>query len=231
MTKSEKRHRNIRRLAVFCFVIAVVLLLLSYALSLDGIQRSLSQIDEWFITLEKFIARYDVFAAFAILMVLFAFKGVISIVPFSVLFIASGAVFNPFVAIIVNLLGFTVMTSVKFFWGKRFGGGKTHKFLERYEKAYRFLDLKGRGNMWMLVLLQFIPFVPVGVVSRAYGATKMNYAPFAALSLVGFLPRLISWSIVGINIFDPFSPSFIAPIIVLLIISGSSLLVLNALVD
>lgn len=231
MTKSEKRHRNIKHLSIFCFAIALVLIIVSYALTLEGIQRSLTQIDEWFIRLENFIARYDVFVAFAILMVLFAFKGLVSIIPFSVLFIASGAVFNPFVAVVVNLLGFTIMTSVKFFWGKRFGGGKTHKILAKYEKAYRFLDLKGRGNMWMLVLLQFIPFVPVGVVSRAYGATKMNYAPFAALSLVGFLPRLISWSVVGINIFDPFSPSFIAPIVVLLIISGSSLLVLNVLLD
>lgn len=231
MTKNEKRHRNLKRLSVACFIAAAVLLIVSYALTLPEVQRSLAEINAWFVRIEDFIARYDVFAAFGILMLLFAFKSIISIIPFSVLFIASGAVFNPFVAVIVNLLGFTVMTSVKFFWGRRFGGGKAHKILAQYEKTARFMDLNGNGNMWMLALLRFIPFVPMGAVSRAYGATKMKFAPFTALSLAGFLPRLISWSVIGINIFDPFSPSFIAPFIILLIISGSSLLVLNVLLD
>ena len=39
----------------------------------------------------------------------------------------------------------------------------------------------------------------------------------------------VLWSFVGINIFDPFTPSFIVPIVILLVVSGIAMLVYNAL--
>lgn len=231
LTKTEKRHRNLKRLSVVCFFVAIILFVLSRALMLPEIQRSLAEINDWFLRIENFIARYDVFMAFTIIMVLFLFKSILPIIPFSVLFIASGMVFNPFVAVLVNALGFVLMTSVKFLWGKKFGGGRTHKILGEYKRISEFMRLEGKGNKWLLVVLCFIPFLPVGTVSRAYGATKMRHSTFSGLAVLGFLPRLISWSVVGINIFNPFTPTFIAPFIVLLIISGLSLLVLNVLLD
>jgi uncharacterized membrane protein YdjX (TVP38/TMEM64 family) len=59
----------------------------------------------------------------------------------------------------------------------------------------------------------------------------MKYLPFVGLSVLGFLPRVVLWSFVGSNIFDPFTPTFMAPIIVLLIISGISLLIWDAVLD
>ena len=78
-------------------------------------------------------------------------------------------------------------------------------------------------------MLRFVPVAPVGTVSKAYGATDMAYLPYVGLSVLGFLPRIISWSVVGCNIYDPFTPGFLAPFIVLSIISGISLLLLDTL--
>jgi uncharacterized membrane protein YdjX (TVP38/TMEM64 family) len=57
----------------------------------------------------------------------------------------------------------------------------------------------------------------------------MKIIPFVVLSVVGFLPRLISWSIIGCNVFDPFTPAFLTPIAILLVISGISILLLDIL--
>ena len=138
-------------------------------------------------------------------------------------------VFSAPIAVCVNALGFALLVAIKFLWGKKYGGGNAHKLLIKSEPLSKFMNFKGDGNKWMLVVLRFIPFVPVSTVSRAYGATEMKITPFVGLSLVGFLPRLALWSFVGTSIFNPFSVTFMAPFIILLIISGISLQILRVI--
>lgn len=229
--KAAKRKTNVRRSATVCFCVAITLVIITYIMNLPEIRKSLQDVYAWFERIENYIAGYDKVAAFGIIMSLFAMKSVVAFIPFSVLFISSGMVFSAPVAMGVSVLGFALIISVKFFWGKKFGGGNAHKLAFKSKSVTRFMDFNGTGNKWMLVVLRFVPFVPVGTVSRAYGATDMKYLPFVGLSVLGFLPRVVLWSFVGTNIFDPFTPTFMAPIIVLLIISGISLLIWDAVLD
>jgi membrane protein DedA with SNARE-associated domain len=59
----------------------------------------------------------------------------------------------------------------------------------------------------------------------------MKLDTYLFYSMLGFLPRLVLWSFISFSIFDPFSVEFMAPIIILLIISGISLLLVNALLE
>lgn len=231
VNKVAKRKATIKRSSTVCFCVAVALVIITYVMTLPEVKRSLQDMYAWFETIENYIAGYDKLAAFGLIMALFAVKSVAAFIPFSVLFISSGMVFSAPVAMGVSILGFALLISVKFLWGKKFGGGNAHKLAVKSKSITRFMDLKGKGNKWMLVVLRFVPFVPVGTVSRAYGATEMKYLPFVGLSVLGFLPRVVLWSFVGSNIFDPFTPTFMAPIIVLLIISGISLLIWDAVLD
>ncbi len=231
LTKKEKRDRNLKRSSIACFSAALVLVVVTYIFTLPEVQKSLQDLNAWFERIEYFIAQYDKLAAFGIITALFAFKSILPIIPFSVLFISSGMVFSAPVAVAISALGFTLLVAIKFLWGKKYGGGKAHKLLIKSEPLSKFMDFKGKGNKWMLVVLRFIPFVPVGTVSRAYGATEMKLSSFVGLSVLGFLPRLILWSFIGTNIFNPFSVTFMAPFIVLLIISGISLLILRVILD
>lgn len=231
VNKVAKRKATIKRSSTVCFCVAVALVIITYVMTLPEVKRSLQDMYAWFERIENYIAGYDKLAAFGLVMALFAVKSVMAFIPFSVLFISSGMVFSAPVAMGVSILGFALLISVKFLWGKKFGGGNAHKLAVKSKSITRFMDLKGKGNKWMLVVLRFVPFVPVGTVSRAYGATEMKYLPFVGLSVLGFLPRVVLWSFVGSNIFDPFTPTFMAPIIVLLIISGISLLIWDAVLD
>lgn len=231
VNKVAKRKATIKRSSTVCFCVAVALVIITYVMTLPEVKRSLQDMYAWFERIENYIAGYDKVAAFGLIMALFAVKSVVAFIPFSVLFISSGMVFSAPVAMGVSVLGFALLISVKFLWGKKFGGGNAHKLAVKSKSITRFMDLKGKGNKWMLVVLRFVPFVPVGTISRAYGATEMKYLPFVGLSVLGFLPRVVLWSFVGSNIFDPFTPTFMAPIIVLLIISGISLLIWDAVLD
>ena len=229
LTQDEKRSRNLHRLSVGCFIGAFLAVIVMLVLPLPQFQRQLAEINNWFTDIELFIARFDKFAAVAVILFFFFVKTLVGFIPFSVLFIGTGLVFSPPIAVAINVIGFSILIGIKFLWGRKFGGGGFHKLLLKSQSLSDFMDFHGKGNKWMLVVLRFVPVAPVGTVSRAYGVTDMKIVPFIALSVIGFLPRLISWSIIGCNVFDPFTPSFLTPIAILLVISGISLLVLDIL--
>lgn len=229
LTYEEKRSRILRRLCLGCFVGVAVTVAVMFLVSVPQIKAQLSEINEWFTSIELFIARFDKLDAVAVILLLFFIKSVLGFIPFSVLFIGSGLVFSAPVAVAINVLGYSVLILTKFLWGRKFGGGSVHKLLLKSASLTAFMDFHGKGNKWMLVILRFVPAAPVGTVSRAYGATDMKIIPYLVLSNIGFLPRLITWSIIGCNVFDPFTPSFLTPLAILLLISGISLLLLDFL--
>lgn len=226
---NDKKSRLLRRLGIVSFVAAFALFITMLVFSLPEIRSHLAEINAWFTRIEMFIGRFDKLMAVAVILFLFFVKTFAGFIPFSVLFIGSGLVFSPAIAVAVNVIGYSMLIGIKFLWGRRFGGGGFHRLLLKSDTLSKFMDFHGKGNKWMLVALRFVPVAPVGTVSRAYGATDMKMIPFIILSVIGFLPRLITWSIVGYNAFDPFTPSFLIPIIILLIISGISLLLLDTL--
>jgi uncharacterized membrane protein YdjX (TVP38/TMEM64 family) len=230
-TKEEKRSLVLKIVSIACFSVALFLVLLTYIVTLPQIQSQITEIEDWFNKLEAFIGSLNKLFAFLTVTALFLVTGFSPFVPLSVLFISSGLVFPAPLAALINVFGFAILVSVKYGWGKKLGGGGAHKILVKSEVVYDFMDLGGKGNWWMLVILRFVPFIPINTVSRIYGATAMNYWRFCLFSVLGFLPRILIWSIIGVNITDPFSVSFMAPIIVLLLVSGISVLVLRTLLN
>lgn len=230
MTKDNKlrlRRSFLRWLAVICFVTAFALGAATFVMTLPQVRSSLGKVLDYFDSVELFIASLDKIAALLVILLLFFLKAFVPIVPLSVIFIASGMVFGDVSSAIINILGFSLLCTVKFLWGKKYGGGGTRRFLSKVSSVEKFMKLHSTGNKWMLVLLRFIPFMPVNTVSRLYGATSIKLYEFIFYSVLGYLPRLISWGVVGCNITNPFTFSFTAPIIVLLDITGISLLLLN----
>lgn len=229
LTVDERRSRNLRRLSVTCFIGSVCAVVTMFLLTLPQFKKQITEINNLFTNIELYIAEFDKIAAFALIIFFFMFKMVFGCIPFSVLFISAGLVFSPSIAILVNVIGFSLLIAIKFLWGRKFGGGGLYQLLLKSDTLSDFMEFKGKGNRWMLVVLRFVPFAPAGTISRAYGGTDMKLAPFIAFSVLGFLPRLVIWSIIGCNAFDPFTPAFLTPISMLLIVSGISLLLLDVL--
>ncbi len=231
LTKEQKISRALRWSAYGCFGVAAGLVIISFILTLPPVEKSLQSINQWFYELEMFIARYEGIPAFLLIILLFLIKSYVPVIPFSVLFVGCGMVFDEVTSLFINALGFSLLCTVRFLVGKKKGGGNVHKIANRSKTVYRFMDFGGKGNKWMLAVMRFMPFFPVNTVSRAYGATEMDLQRFIGYSLLGFMPRLLLWSVIGFNIFAPFSPGFVVPFAVLMIISGASLLLVNTLME
>lgn len=208
--------------------LAVFVLLLS--LEHEELWRWYAQIKRSLADLEQFILHIDIAWLFALaILMLFAVKSIIPIYPTSTVCFLTGAVLPMYFAVPVNIIGFMILLTIRYFWGKRFGAGNAWKIISRTDTVRKLIQQDGKGNSALLVALRLVPGMPVNSISGIYGSFDFGYPKFIIFSIIGFLPRLISYTFVGRNVFDPLSGSFLVPIMLILFFSGLSAIFINGI--
>lgn len=178
--------------------------------------------------LEEYIAHIDIaWKFFLVIMLLFAVKSFFPIYPTSTVCFLSGIVLPMYYSVPVNILGFVLLVTIRYFWGQRFGAGGAWKLISKTDVLRRIIRQDGKGNPALLIALRLIPAMPINSISGIYGSFKFGYPKFVLLSLIGFMPKLISFTFVGRNLYDPLSPAFLVPVMILMFFSGVSLLSVN----
>lgn len=148
-------------------------------------------------------------------------------IPFPFILMMTGVMFRPVNAIIINTVGYSIVLFITYFWGKVTGGGVAIKKLEKYDNVKRMMGHHGKTKLGVLVALRLVPAVPINLVSKTYGGMKFPLDGFMVASLLGFFPKIWTYSVMGGNIAQPFTWSFMGPIIFLLILSGIVTLIVN----
>lgn len=226
--KKQKKLLLLSGLILIALSLAVFVLLIS--LQFDSLWRWYTQIKHSLAQLEQFILHIDISWLFALaILLLFAVKSVIPIYPTSTVCFLTGAVLPMYFAIPVNIIGFTVLLTVRYFWGSRFGAGNAWKIISKTDTMRRLIQQDGKGNSALLVALRLIPGIPVNSISGIYGSFDFGYVKFVLFSVIGFMPRLISYTFVGRNIFDPLSAGFLVPLMLILFFTGVSALSVNGI--
>ena len=73
------------------------------------------------------------------------------------------------------------------------------------------------GSAVVLFFLRLFPCIPINSVSQLYGTSDIGYWKYLIVSLLGFSYKLFSYTIIGRNVYDPMSASFLVPFILLFI--------------
>lgn len=161
------------------------------------------------------------------MLIVFLVRTFIPFLSVSAICVLTGAVLPSYWALIVNFLGIIIMMSIKYFEGMKFGSGNAWKIISKNERARKIIESSGKVNKALLFALRLIPGFPLGSVSRIYGSLRFPYWQFILLSAAGFAPKLLSYTFMGTNVFDPLSSAFLVPLVIALTISGASLLCVN----
>ena len=161
------------------------------------------------------------------MLIVFLVRTFIPFLAVSAICVLTGAVLPSYWALIVNFLGIIIMMSIKYFEGMKFGSGNAWKIISKNERARKIIESSGKVNKALLIALRLIPGFPLGSVSRIYGSLRFPYWQFILLSAAGFAPKLLSYTFMGTNVFDPLSSAFLVPLMIALTISGASLLCVN----
>lgn len=227
--KKHWTRNGIMNAAGFALLIsAAAVSVVVYLLRYDQLWLWYKVYQEKLLEAEQFIQSLGISWKFVLAMlIVFLVRAFIPFLAVSAICVLTGAVLPSYWALIVNFLGIIIMMSIKYFEGMKFGSGNAWKIISKNERARKIIESSGKVNKALLFALRLIPGFPLGSVSRIYGSLKFPYWQFILLSAAGFAPKLLSYTFMGTNVFDPLSSAFLVPLMIALTISGASLLCVN----
>lgn len=163
--------------------------------------------------------------AYLVFLVIFALKPLILIIPSNILSISSGIVFGPILGTILTSIGFFVSGSLAFFIARILGRDAVNKILRG--KALNLNNKLEHNGFKVLFFLRLIPVLPYDPVSYAVGLSKVKYRDFIIASVIGVVPEVVCYSIIGENAMNPLSPKFFIPLSIIVLTTITSGVILK----
>ncbi|MCR5040891.1 MAG: VTT domain-containing protein [Clostridia bacterium] len=231
--KEKKLDRNRRVIRVFgylCYGGVAFLLVWNQIIKLDSLKFHYISYVIALTFFEQKIYSLGNKALIAFLLYFFMFvRCFIPVLPLLVFYIISGMVYPLPLAMFINVSGTVMMMAVKYYYGRYQSPLLYDKLLRRIPAVTSALENQEKPNPWLLIIFRLAPIFPFNTISQIYGSIGFPFFKYMILSLVGYLPRLISYAIMGSHFNDPFSGKFLTPLITLLLLSGSAMLVFDTL--
>lgn len=147
-------------------------------------------------------------AAFVMLL-LFAFKSITVFLFCGLLYAASGMLFPLPVALIVNVIGTALMVSLPYILGHQMGSKAANEVTAKYPKAEQLRAFRQENDGFFALIARLIGVLPCDVVSFFMGAISVDYKKYLAGSILGLLPLVCTFTVMGMSITNPRSPAFI----------------------
>lgn len=148
-------------------------------------------------------------AAVAVLLVLFCIKGLSVFIYSGLLYAVTGVLFPFPAAIAVNLLGSVLMISLPFLLGKKAGSDGLDRLIQRTPKLKLLKEFPNQNAVFFAFFTRIIHVLPSDPVSMYCGAAGMRYLPFVVGSLLGLLPMIVCFTVMGMSAQDVSSPAFL----------------------
>lgn len=141
-------------------------------------------------------------AAAASILGVYLIKSLTFVVPASIVYIAVGMAFDPLTAVIINVCGIFLEVTVTYVAGIFLGGNYVLSKLENTKYGEKLLKMQSKNKLSALIAIRFLPVFPIDIVSLLLGAMKTNYLQYIFVSLIGILPRVILFTVLGDGIYD-----------------------------
>ena len=151
----------------------------------------------------------DPLLAAAIMLILFAVKSVSVFIYGGILYAASGILFPLPTAVMMNIAGTVVMTTIPFFIGKWVGTDLFSRLLEKNTKLEVLRDMPSQNEFFVSFFVRIVGILPSDLVGMYLGASSISYKRYIVGSVLGMLPTAVTFSIMGMSINDISSPAFI----------------------
>ena len=155
---------------------------------------------------------------------LFALKSVDFIMHSGVLYAASGVMFPLPVALALNIVGAVVMVTPCYFIGRALGTPILEELRKKYPRLNDFVS-RPLGGELVLSLLMRSSGLSLHVGSLYLGAAQTDFGKYLLGSVLGLLPIMIPFTIMGTSANDPSSPVFLTAFAVKIGFSVLSLLI------
>ncbi len=217
---------------MLCFILCIVLVVWFFVSDINILEEKYWQYIDWLQNIENRVAAIEnKWLIILVIELLYFILTAFPVFPISILCVASAMVFNFPESLIINFSGLAILFSVRYSTGMSAGGGSAQWIVRRNRTVRKLVEDEGQGNPWVLAVIRLLPFMPINPVSHLYGAMDFPFFKFMLISLAGFLPKLLSYIIIGNNFANIFSPEFTLPLIMLTLAMGIFFLLLGGVWD
>lgn len=144
----------------------------------------------------------------------FLAKTLLIFIPMKGLFIASGMVLPFPVAILTIFAGLSLELSAGYVLGKKFGRDRVEKMIAGNKKAHEIMKYGEKNGLLICAASRNIPGPPVDLINMFFGAAGVPFSVYMTGSLLGFVPGVFLFTLMGEAADDPTSPTFILPVII-----------------
>ena len=148
-------------------------------------------------------------------------KAVLFIIPASLIYISIGMAFSPVTASLISLVGIILEVTATYFLGRFLGGDYVEKLLKKSKGGQKILEMKLNDNFPALLGIRALPVFPIDFVSLFWGASKCRFPRYFIASVVGIMPRVVLFTILGDGIYDYIPIHLIIKIIICAIPVGA----------
>lgn len=129
-------------------------------------------------------------------------KSVLFIIPASLIYISIGMAFPTVNACLISLVGIILEVTVTYFLGLFLGGDYVNKLLAKSKGGQKILDAKINDNFPAFLVIRALPVFPIDFVSLFWGASRAKFPRYFFASVIGIMPRVILFTILGDGIYD-----------------------------
>ena len=168
-----------------------------------------------------------ILAALAILL-LFALKSMDAVIHCGVLFAASGLILPLPAAFGINLLGIVLMSVIPYAVGRQLGADAADALRQKHPRLREAESFQSRHAVLVSALLRTIG-LPTNVTGIYLGTMQFEFLPYLWGSILGMLPILIFFTLIGTSADDVHSPLFIGSVVGQIVLTIASALVYVAL--
>ena len=148
-------------------------------------------------------------------------KSILFIIPASLIYISTGMAFPPLIASLISLVGIIIEVTVTYFLGLFLGGEYVNKQLEKTKAGKKILDMKLNDSFLALLPIRALPVFPIDFVSLFWGASRCGFLRYFFASVIGIMPRVVLFTILGDGIYDYLPIHLIIKIIICAIPVGA----------
>lgn len=133
---------------------------------------------------------------------IYLLKGLVFVVPASLVYVAVGVVLPKGLAVAVNMIGILIEVCVTYLLGHFLGYEAVKRMLEKKPAGKKLLEKNIQKNPGVIIGIRAIPAFPIDFVSLFYGASGCKFWQYVILSVLGISWRVILFTIIGSEVFD-----------------------------
>ena len=172
-------------------------------------------------TILRYTPENTILAA-VILLAFFALKSLTVVFPLSILYFASGILFHSVAAALISTAGLAITITIPYWIGKYSGKQAVQEICKKYPKAEMVARYQETNTFFACFITRIVGFLPCDIVSIYFGACDTAYPIYLAAGVSGSLLSIITTTLLGEKISDPFSVEFIIVLLCRILVSAGA---------